>query len=37
MVSTQDGANGWVYDPSTGVFKSNDSSVMTADSKTKNL
>jgi general secretion pathway protein G len=37
VASAQDGTNGWAYDPSTGVLKSNDSSVMAADSKTKNL
>jgi len=37
MATAQDGTNGWAYDPGTGVFKSNDSTVMAADSKTKNL
>lgn len=32
-----DGTGGWVYNATTGEFKSNDSSVTTADSKTKDL
>jgi general secretion pathway protein G len=37
MVTGQDGTGGWAYDPNTGVFKSNDDTVMSADSVTKSL
>ena len=35
--TVQTGANGWLYDEDTGLFKSNDASVMVAGSKTKDL
>jgi general secretion pathway protein G len=35
--ATQDGAGGWAYDDTTGSFKSNDSTVTSGSSKTKDL
>ncbi len=37
IASSQDGNGGWAYDENSGSFKSNDASVKTADSKTKDL
>lgn len=37
LASSQDGTGGWFYDETSGVFKSNDASVKTADSKTKDM
>lgn len=37
IAATQDGTGGWAYDETAGAFKSNDSSVKTADSKTKDM
>ena len=33
----QDGSGGWTYDQATGQFRSNDPSVLEADSQTKDL
>jgi general secretion pathway protein G len=37
FATSQDGNGGWAYDDTSGSFKSNDASVKTADSKTKDL
>lgn len=37
LAGSQDGTGGWAYDADTGSFKANDSSVNSADSKTKDL
>lgn len=37
MAVTQDASGGWMYDEVSGVFKSNDVTVNTADTKTKDL
>lgn len=37
LSAAQDGAGGWMYNESTGVFKSNDSSVIAPGSATKDL
>jgi general secretion pathway protein G len=35
--TSQDATGGWAYDPTTGVFKSNDDSVLTDGSVTRDL
>jgi general secretion pathway protein G len=37
IATTQDATGGWAYDAAAGTFKSNDSTVLDTDSKTKNL
>ncbi len=37
IATSQDATGGWAYDETAGSFKSNDSTVTAADSKTKNL
>ncbi len=37
IAASQDGSGGWAYDEGSGSFKSNDASVKTADTTTKDL
>ena len=37
LAATQDGTGGWMYNESTGEFKSNDSTVVLSGSETKDL